>query len=514
MNHVYARRGLPFCVTDYPEATQRLIRERLRPLDDIIRGLPRRFRFYSTFAMSQARAFLRCLHTREDLEAVRYLCGLTLEAYPFLRDPKVEIRTAYMGPLDRLIAEKMGKTVAHVPRQFIQFCETLKQPGYLDFIVHTATPPDADGWCNLGLNCEILPALLGEFARTGQAKVILEINQNTPWVNGGEGASANRIHLTQVEAIYENHERLPQLPPITATEVEKRIAGHVLPYVEDGDTVQLGIGGVPNFIASQLAGRRGLRLHSEMLVDSMVDLVRAGAVSGRVVGSFAAGTDKLYDWIDRNPDVVLLPIQEVNSPEAIAAAGRVKSINSSLIADLNGQLASDAVGYQQISGIGGQLEFVIGAQRAPGGRSILCLKSTARVGGERVSNIVAALPAGTPVTVPRQYADVIVTEHGAAELRELDVVERAEALIRIAHPDFRAELTRAAEERGVAGRRPGFEHFHQRALYNNLGYVRRVLGDLEAHPEEKARILLHELRSLLGSRDLIDKLRQFYRQNR
>ena len=301
-------------------------------------------------------------------------------------------------------------------------------PGLIDFMVHTVTPPDADGYVNLGVNCEILHECLSDFVRTKRAKIILEINANVPWVTGHKDFACNRLHLSDVDAIYENHERLPQLPPIVPSASEQKIADNVLPFIENGDTLQLGIGGVPNYIAEHLKDRRGLKIHSEMLTDAMVDLVEAGAIDnhgkdymdGLLVGTFAAGTDKLYDFLDRNESVVLLPIRAVNDPTVIGKHRHMKSINSALMIDLNGQAASDALGFQQISGIGGQLEFVMGAQRSEGGRSILCLKSTSMVRGKMLSNIVLTLPPGTPVTVPRHLADTIITEWGVAEIKHKD----------------------------------------------------------------------------------------------
>jgi 4-hydroxybutyrate CoA-transferase len=237
-------------------------------------------------------------------------------------------------------------------------------------------------------------------------------------------------------------------------------------------------------------------------------------MDGHIVGTFAAGTDKLYDWLDRNPEVALLPIRQVNDPHVIGLNDHMKSINSALLIDLNGQVASDAVGYQQISGIGGQLEFVMGSQRSKGGRSILCRAAASRVKGKLVSNIVASLPPGTPVTVPRQLADVIVTEYGAAEIKELNAVDRVRALVGIAHPAFRGKLMASARRAGLWERRAGFKTFAQRAIFNNLGYVRRLTAKLERRPADKHKIVADELRQAIGKPDLVGRLVRFYRQNR
>ncbi len=514
---LHLRRGHPFDPRDYPEHTRLLLEQKLRPLPELVAALPRRFSFFSALALSAPRGFLRALSTRDDYEEVTYYCALSVEPYAFLRDPRVTITNAYLSPLDRLIAQRMGKTVAHLPRQFVQFCDTLKQPGKLDYFLLSATPPDRDGFVSLGVNCEVIPEAIAHYRKLGRPRIIVELNSHLPWVEG------HRLHLSQVDAAYSFCEPLPQLPAPGASEADRQIADHAARYVQDGDTIQLGIGAIPALIAERLRERRGLKIHSELLGDAIVDLVRAGAVDSRgkathdglIVGTFALGTDKLYDWLHRNPEVALLPIRETNDPCAIARNRRMKSLNAALMVDLHGQISSDAVGFKQVSGVGGQLEFVMGSQLSEGGQSVICLRSTSRVRGRLVSNIVLALPRGTPVTVPRQYADVIVTEHGVAEIRHADALERARALCAIAHPAFRPELERQACAAGLWERREGFDSFAKRALYGNLPYVlklRRALakGDLRSRPA----LLWNELRRLLADPDLPTRLRRFYQENR
>jgi acyl-CoA hydrolase len=342
-------------------------------------------------------------------------------------------------------------------------------------------------------------------------------------VYGHEDYNHNRIPLNWAECVYENHEPMPQLPPIEATDTEVEMAKNVLKFIEDGDTIQLGIGGVPNYIADHLRDRRALKLHSEMLTDGMVDLVKSGAVDnsgkpymdGLSVGTFAAGTDKLYDWLDRNPEIVLLPVHAVNDPHVIGLHKRLKSINSGLMVDLNGQVCSDALGFHQVSGIGGQLEFVMGAQRSDGGRSILCIKSTSKVRGRVLSNVVSALPPGSAVTVPRHFVDTVVTEWGAAEIKDLDAIERARALVEVAHPDFRSGLVRKAKALGLWEHRPGFDSFKRRAMFNNLGYLRQLKSTLEGKTRgQRARFISQEIGKALGPSKRMERFRDFVRQNR
>ncbi len=517
------KRGQPFAVADYPEATARLILDKLRPVEELVAGLPRRFRFYTTLAVGQGRGFLRALASRDDYEEVVYFSAMMIEPYAILRHPNVRLVSAYFSPVDRFVNDQIGKTVAHLPRQFMGFCDTIREPGMIDFIVHSVTPPDADGFVNLGVNCEIIYETFERFRRTGQARIILEINSHVPWVYGAPEYRSNRFHLSQADAIYENHEPLAELPPIEVTDVERRIARNVQLLIEHGDTLQLGIGGIPNAIGAHLGDRHGLKIHSEMLTDAMVDLAASGAVDnlnkgymdGITVGAFAAGTSRLYDFIHRNPKVALLPIHAVNDPAIIGRIPCVKSVNSALMVDLSGQVASDALGFRQVSGIGGQLEFVQGAQRSPGGRSMLCIKSTALVRGKRKSNIALTLPSGTPVTIPRQCVDTIVTEWGVAELKHKNAVERAHALIGIAHPDCRETLIKQAEAAGLWRHRPGFTTFRQRVLFNHVHDLVKLKAQLaKKSAPQKAALLWKQARGLVAAPALGQRLRAFYAENR
>ncbi len=522
-SQIYARRGLPFDVNDYPEPTRTLLKEKLRTVEDIVRDLPRSFRIFCTFAAGQPRGLMRQMGERHDWADVTYAGALTFEPYRFMAHPGVQLWSPYYSPVDRAIAHTMGKTVALIPKNYGQLEGLGKQPGLLDYVGHAATPPDADGWLNLGVNCDLMQPFLDHFGqmRPNGARLIVEINSHMPWVCGDEASGGNRVHLSQVDFVYENHEPLPQVAPIKASSVEERIGQNVLPFIEDGDTLQLGIGGLPGYIATHLRDRRGLKVHTEMLNDAYVDLDEAGAIDcsgkawmdGRIVGTFAAGTDRLYDWLDRNPRVALMPIGLTNDPYSIGRNRRLKSVNSCLMVDLHGQICSDAVGFRQLTGIGGQGEFVMGAQRSEGGRSILCLKSTRNVRGHRMSTICATLPPGTPVTVTRHYADVIVTEYGAAEVRYLEAIGRARALVGIAHPDFQQSLIGKAEKVGLWDRKPGFATFKQRAIYNNAAQVGLLKKAIAKHPDRKGRILMAEVKKAIAQPGLFKRLVAFYKEN-
>jgi acyl-CoA hydrolase len=235
--------------------------------------------------------------------------------------------------------------------------------------------------------------------------------------------------------------------------VARGIAAHVAALIEDRATLQLGFGTVPMMVGSLLRDRRELGIHTELLCDAHLDLIAAGSVTnqhkglhdGLTVAAFAAGTEKLWTWIADNPEFAMLPVEEVNRADVLARVNRLVSVNSALTVDLAGQTCAHCLGPRTYSGLGGAFEFTYGAQLSPGGRSIVCLPSTTRLrDGTVVSNVVARHPAGTRITVPEHCIDWVVTEHGAARLKFLATEQRAQALIGIAHPDFRESLARDA----------------------------------------------------------------------
>ena len=229
-------------------------------------------------------------------------------------------------------------------------------------------------------------------------------------------------------------------------------------FMSDGATLQTGIGGVPSMVATRLAEAPGggYGVHSEMFTDGLMRLHQAGKVTnlskgefqGVSVTTFALGSAELYEWLDSNPEVAFLPVEVVNDPTVIGGNAKFISINGALSVDLFGQIVADSVDGRQVSGVGGHEDFVAGAELHLDSRSLVCLPSTVTVGGEEVSRIVAALPAGSVVSTPRHHTGVVVTEHGSADLVGLTVAERARALAEIAAPQFRDGLRAAAEELG------------------------------------------------------------------
>jgi len=313
----------------------------------------------------------------------------------------------------------------------------------LDTVLVNVSRPDAHGFVSLGTSVIAMPAAI-RAANT----VIAQLNAAMPRTLGDSFIHVDEIDLA-VEVDIPPYERLPA--PIG--EAERRIGGYVAGLVPDGATLQLGIGAIPAAVALGLDGKRDLGIHTEMFTDVVVDLVEAGVVTGaakdlnrgKIVSTFLMGTKRLYDFVHDNPMVEMRPVEYTNDTSVIRRLRRMIAINSAIEVDLTGQVVADSIGHRLYSGIGGQMDFMRGAALAPEGRAIIALPSTA-VGGTR-SRIVAELQPGSGVVTSRGHVQTVVTEHGIAELRGRSIADRARALIAIAHPDFRADLTDAAGRR-------------------------------------------------------------------
>ena len=317
--------------------------------------------------------------------------------------------------------------------------------GHLEIFWGTATPPNREGYMSLSIGNIVQKDLL----EAAHLK-ILEINENLPWTFGD-----TLVHISEVDFVVENHVPLVELPSTPPSEIEQEIGGYIADLIEDGSTIQLGIGGIPNAITAFIMERKDLGIHTEMVVDGMVDLVEAGVVTnnkktlhpGKIIGAFALGTSKLYKFLDHNKDVEIYRGHYTNDPYVIAKNNKMISVNTALQVDILGQVCSQSIGTRQFSGTGGQLDTHRGAQMSEGGRGIIALRSTAK--NESISTIVPTLAPGAGVTVPSQDVDTIITEYGVAELRGRCVKDRMEALIRIAHPNFRDLIRDEAHRLGI-----------------------------------------------------------------
>ncbi|MGE5373060.1 MAG: acetyl-CoA hydrolase/transferase family protein [Solirubrobacterales bacterium] len=314
-------------------------------------------------------------------------------------------------------------------------------------------PMDAKGFFNLGTSNSISLAMC-----QASKVVIAEVNHSIPKCLGG----ANEvIHISQIDFLVEgDHRPLIELPTIPLGDVDRKIAQHVMNELTDRACLQLGIGAMPNAVGQMIAESdlKDLGVHTEMLVDSFVDMYDNGRITGkyknidvgRIVYTFAMGSKKLYDFLDNNPVCSSYPVDYTNDPFRIAQNDNVIAINNAIEVDLYGQVCSESSGIRQISGTGGQFDFIFGAYRSKGGKGLICLKS-ANMGkdGKLKSRIVPVLPPGATVTIPRSITSYVVTEYGVAMLKAKSTWQRAEALIGIAHPDLREDLIRMAESQKI-----------------------------------------------------------------
>ena len=316
----------------------------------------------------------------------------------------------------------------------------------VDIAVIKTRPMDADGHFNLSVSNLWHRAVI-ERARL----VIVEESPGLPHAEGVE----NTLHVSEVDYIIAGNSLPPaELPNPPPTEADRAVARLIIGEIEDGACLQIGIGGMPNAVCSLLkdGGAQDFGIHTEMLTDGLVDLYRAGLVTGarkkldpgKITYSFALGSSYLYQTVDRNPDFLCCPVDHTNLPHMIMQNDRAVAINNTTQIDLQGQAASESDGLRHISGTGGQLQFVRGSYASKGGKSFICLASTYDKRGERRSRIVLSLTRSNVVTTPRTDMMYVVTEYGITNLKGKSVAERAKALIALAHPDFREELEREA----------------------------------------------------------------------
>ncbi|MDR0425146.1 MAG: butyryl-CoA:acetate CoA-transferase [Clostridiales Family XIII bacterium] len=332
-----------------------------------------------------------------------------------------------------------------------------EQPGYYrkhiktDVLFLTVPPMDEWGYFNFGPQVSHAMALC-ETA----GKIVVEVNPKVPRCLGGFQES---IHISKVDAIVEANWDVPQIPAIVPSDTDQKIAELIMGRLEDGDCLQLGIGGMPNAVGAMIAKSdlKDLGIHTEMFVDSFVNMVEAGQVTGarknidkyKIVCTFALGGKATYDYVNNNPNVAFYPVDYTNDPFVIAKNDKVVAINNCVEVDILGQICSESAGTRQISGTGGQLDFTYGAYRSKGGRAFICMSSAYTKKGGLVSRVKSTLTPGAVVTVPRTMVHYLVTENGIVDLKGRTVWERAEAVISIAHPDFRDQLIKEAEEIGV-----------------------------------------------------------------
>lgn len=313
----------------------------------------------------------------------------------------------------------------------------------MDVVYVMVSPPDDYGFMSLGVECAASKTAV-EFGK----KVIVQVNDLMPRTHGD-----TFVHVSDVDFIVELSTPLVELEIPEFTDVERRIAQYIAPLIEDGSTMQLGIGGIPNAVLSELEGKHDLGIHTEMVSDGMLNAIERGIVTNarktihhkKAVATFTLGTKRLYEFVNDNPMFEILPTNYTNNPFIIAQNDKMVSINSALEIDITGQVCADSMGTSIYSGFGGQLDFVRGACASKGGKAIIALPSTAKDGA--VSRIVPMLKPGAGVVTTRGDVRYVVTEFGVAYLFGKNLRQRAEALINIAHPAFREELEKEVRKR-------------------------------------------------------------------
>ncbi|MCX5779503.1 MAG: butyryl-CoA:acetate CoA-transferase [Firmicutes bacterium] len=324
--------------------------------------------------------------------------------------------------------------------------------GYVptDVALIKVTPPDKHGFVNLGTTNSITHAV------TDAAKIVIaEVNESVPRCLGG---LRETLHVSEIDYFVEgDHKPLINLPELPISDTDKKIAHIILDQIKDGDCLQLGIGAMPNAVGAFIAQSdlKDLGVHTEMLVDSFVDMYNAGKITnlrkqldkGKMVYTFAMGTKKLYDFLDMNPFCASFPVSYTNDPAVIRQQDNMICINNAVEIDLFSQVVSESSGVRQISGTGGQLDYIFGSYGSKGGMGLVCLTSTYKdKEGNLKSRIVPTLTPGGIVTVPRSMNYYVVTEYGMANMKARSTWERAEALINLAHPDLRDELIKEADK--------------------------------------------------------------------
>ncbi len=394
-------------------------------------------------AAMEPQAFLTHLD-RHDFENLRVFSCLDVVDFPVQKDPKYSGKFLneswfYSNPTREASGKGLG-TVTYIPNNLhlagIDKIENDKPDIYWGI----ASPMDKHGYLTLSLSVVYEKEMVENVD-----KIVLEVNPNAPRTHGD-----TQIHISEVDHIIEVNYPIPTITNVTPTKEDELIAGYIADLIEDGTTLQLGIGGIPNAVASFLINKHDLGIHTEMLTQGMVELLNKGVITnkkktlwpGKMVCTFGLGEKSMYDFVDDNPGVLFLRGRYVNDPYVIAQNEKMVSINTALMVDLTGQVASESIGFKHYSGTGGQLDTHRGASMSKDGKGIIALHSTAKDG--KVSKIVPFLPEGTAVTVPRQDVDWVVTEYGAVHLKGKSVRERAKLLISIADPAFREELKRFA----------------------------------------------------------------------
>ncbi|MBI9065944.1 MAG: acetyl-CoA hydrolase/transferase family protein [Salinivirgaceae bacterium] len=385
---------------------------------------------------------------KNKVENVKVFSVLTLKPYDFYMKPEMkghfELCSWFHAPGSRQAIKENTGTVTFVPNMLHRAATDRLKVRKPHMFFGTCTPPDGKGFVSLSLGITYEKDII-----EAASIVVLEVNDKLPLTFGD-----THVHVSDVNYFVEYSQSPPSLPSPEPDDIAMQIGNNIASLVDDGSTIQLGIGDIPNAAALSLRDKKDLGVHTEMMVDSMMELAKMGVITnknkklypGKFICTFAMGSQELYDWLDNNPTVEFLRGKYVNDPCLVRQNNQMISINTCIMIDFSGQVASEGIGINQYSGTGGQTDTALGAIEGfdGKGKSIIACRSTAKKG--TISTIVPTLPNGTPVTLHRSNTDYVVTEHGIARLTGLTIKERTIALINIAHPKFRDELKTKARE--------------------------------------------------------------------
>ena len=400
---------------------------------------------------SEPQGCMSVFHLAKDrVRDVKVFSVLTLKPYDFYMKPEMkghfELCSWFHAPGSRKALKEKTGTVTYVPNMLHRAASDRMKVRRPHMFVGTCTPPDEKGFVSLSLGLTYEKDIL-EVAEIS----VLEVNDQLPRTLGD-----TQVHISDVSYFVEYSQMPPTLPEPVPDDVAMAIGINIANLVEDGSTIQLGIGEIPNAAALMLKDKKDLGVHTEMMVDSMMELYEMGVITnkaksvhkGKFVCTFAMGSEKLYKWLDNNQAVEFLRGSYVNDPCFMRQNSKMVSINTCMMVDFTGQVASESIGIEQYSGTGGQSDTAMGAIEGLDGKgkSIIACRATAK--GGKISTIVPVLPPGTGITLHRSNTDYVVTEFGSVRLTGRTVRERTEMLISVAHPDFREELRKQAEEMG------------------------------------------------------------------
>ncbi|MCR4668014.1 MAG: 4-hydroxybutyrate--acetyl-CoA CoA transferase [Clostridia bacterium] len=435
---------------------EKLYQEKLMTADELVRSIPAGTTMFTEVCLSEPKgiseAFRRAI--AEDATNEDITIHSVLDMYPTAwyeeaaaKSGKVRGVSWFSGPFGRKGVNKGW--IDLMPTAYVDMINILKDNPQIDTLCIAVAPMDEDGYFSTGVCCSCIPEFLKQCKH-----IYLEVNDKMP-----VSLSSKPIHISQVTALCECNYSLPEAPKVSIDPITKRMGEIVAAEVPDGATLQLGIGAIPDAVGMALKDHKHLGVHTELITDTLIELVLCGAAdnslkpenTGKTVATIAFGTQKkLYDYIDNNPDMLMLPVYYVNDPMVMARHPNFISVNSALEVDLYGQVCAESIGPRHHSGAGGQVEYCRGAVMSPGGKSFITLTSTITLpNGEVVSRIKPFLTYGAQVTTGKNDVDYVVTEYGAAKLRHKTLSQRTRALIDIAHPDFREELEREARNMNI-----------------------------------------------------------------